>query len=156
MPDWPTWLPWEYPAWLWAARNLLLASPMYPSTWAAVVPPWGYSRWVIDCTETPGYWDWWTWRYCTVAAETPVATGTGSYGLYLSLLTLACTWVGVCPTRAATWATMAGFCEAATRERRISCSGTLPTSTVSLRSTISPRGGVTVTTRTWLRVACAA
>ena len=45
---------------------------------------------------------------------------------------------------------------AVTRESRSSCSGTLVTRTVSLRSTISPRGAATLTTRTWLRVTAAA
>ena len=52
--------------------------------------------------------------------------------------------------------TMAGFCVPRRRESRISSWGMLETSTVPARSTISPRGAATLTTRTWLRVTAAA
>ena len=52
--------------------------------------------------------------------------------------------------------TMPGFCAASARESRISCWGMFDTRTVPLRSTISPRGAGTLTTRTWLRVTAAA
>ena len=52
--------------------------------------------------------------------------------------------------------TMAGFDVASARDSRISCCGVFETSTVPLRSTISPRGAATLTTRTWLRVTAAA
>ena len=88
--------------------------------------------------------------------DTPTATGTGSYGLYWLLLMDACTCFGVWPTSAATMPTMAGFCIASARDNRISSCGVLVTSTVPSRSTISPRGAATLTTRTWLRVTAAA
>ena len=91
-----------------------------------------------------------------MAGETPTATGTGSYGLYWLLLMDACTCLGVWPTSAATMPTMLGFCAASARESRISSCGVLETSTVPLRSTISPRGAGMLTTRTWLRVTAAA
>ena len=59
--------------------------------------PGGSVRWATVSTLTPGYSDWCVWRYCTVAVDTPVATGTGSYGLYWTLLTDACTCFGVSP-----------------------------------------------------------
>ena len=89
-------------------------------------------------------------------AVTPSATGTGSYGLYWLLVTDASTCAGVCPTSAATLPTMDGFCTTSARDSRISSWGTFDTSTVSLRSTISPRGDGTLTTRTSLRVTAAA
>ena len=91
-----------------------------------------------------------------MACDTPTATGTGSYGLYWLLLMDACTCLGVWPTSAATMPTMAGFCAASARDSRISSCGVFETSTVPLRSTISPRGAGTLTTRTWLRVTAAA
>ena len=56
------------------------------------------------------------------------------------LLTAACTSWGVWPTSAATNPMMLGFWAASARDSRISCCGMFETSTVALRSTISPRG----------------
>ena len=75
-----------------------------------------------------------------MSCDTPTATGTGSYGLYWLLLMEACTCSGVWPTSAATMPTMFGFWVASARDSRISSWGMLDTSTVPLRSTISPRG----------------
>ena len=93
-------------------------------------------------TVTPGYSRLVRLEVLDRGVGTPPATGTGSYGLYCTLLTAACTWVGVSPDQGGHLPDDAPGSAAP----RPATAGSLPasvfdTSTVPLRSTISPRGG---------------